>query len=85
MPRHCRGDGSIPEERALRGGMFVFMARHVHHAGTHTKHITRGPLLVRGRSADRVAPYRIQTWALEEARRRLEAEGILPDPDTKST
>ena len=24
---------------------------------------------------------RIQTWALEEARRRLEAEGILPDPD----
>ncbi|MCJ1367378.1 hypothetical protein MMC16_006511 [Acarospora aff. strigata] len=22
----------------------------------------------------------IQTWALEEARRRLEAEGILPDP-----
>ncbi|CAI6227981.1 unnamed protein product [Periconia digitata] len=23
----------------------------------------------------------IQTWALEEARRRLEAEGILPDPD----
>ena len=25
--------------------------------------------------------YRIQTWALEEARRRLEAEGILPDPE----
>ena len=24
---------------------------------------------------------RIQTWALEEARRRLEAEGILEDPD----
>jgi len=24
----------------------------------------------------------IQTWALEEARRRLEAEGILVDPDT---
>ncbi len=24
--------------------------------------------------------FRIQTWALEEARRRLEAEGILPDP-----
>ncbi|KAI4645665.1 hypothetical protein J4E93_005242 [Alternaria ventricosa] len=24
----------------------------------------------------------IQTWALEEARRRLEAEGILADPDT---
>jgi hypothetical protein len=27
----------------------------------------------------------IQTWALEEARRRLEAEGILEDPDTKSS
>jgi hypothetical protein len=25
--------------------------------------------------------YRIQTWALEEARRRLEAEGILEDPE----
>ncbi|KAH8724965.1 NADH:ubiquinone oxidoreductase 11.6kD subunit [Phaeosphaeriaceae sp. PMI808] len=25
----------------------------------------------------------IQTWALEEARRRLEKEGILPDPDAK--
>ncbi|KAK4044218.1 ESSS subunit of NADH:ubiquinone oxidoreductase-domain-containing protein [Parachaetomium inaequale] len=25
----------------------------------------------------------IQTWALEEARRRLEAEGILEDPETK--
>ncbi|KAF2206708.1 hypothetical protein CERZMDRAFT_115621 [Cercospora zeae-maydis SCOH1-5] len=25
----------------------------------------------------------IQTWALEEARRRLEAEGILEDPDKK--
>jgi len=24
--------------------------------------------------------FRIQTWALEEARRRLEAEGILEDP-----
>ncbi|KAF1985132.1 NADH-ubiquinone oxidoreductase [Aulographum hederae CBS 113979] len=24
----------------------------------------------------------IQTWALEEARRRLEAEGILSDPDS---
>jgi len=23
----------------------------------------------------------IQTWALEEARRRLEAEGILADPE----
>jgi hypothetical protein len=27
--------------------------------------------------------YSIQTWALEEARRRLEAEGILEDPDKK--
>lgn len=26
----------------------------------------------------------IQTWALEEARRRLEAEGILEDPDKKN-
>lgn len=26
---------------------------------------------------------RIQTWALEEARRRLEAEGILEDPTQK--
>lgn len=26
--------------------------------------------------------HRIQTWALEEARRRLEAEGILPPPPT---
>ncbi|KAL8907257.1 MAG: hypothetical protein Q9207_001498 [Kuettlingeria erythrocarpa] len=25
----------------------------------------------------------IQTWALEEARRRLESEGILPDPQKK--
>lgn len=27
--------------------------------------------------------YRIQTWALEEARRRLEAEGILKEPESK--
>lgn len=27
------------------------------------------------------SPFRIQTWALEEARRRLEAEGILEDPE----
>ncbi|KAI0155268.1 ESSS subunit of NADH:ubiquinone oxidoreductase [Xylariaceae sp. FL1272] len=27
----------------------------------------------------------IQTWALEEARRRLEAEGILEDPDNKKS
>jgi hypothetical protein len=26
---------------------------------------------------------RIQTWALEEARRRLESEGILEDPNKK--
>lgn len=31
---------------------------------------------------DHLSPaHRIQTWALEEARRRLELEGILPDPD----
>lgn len=30
------------------------------------------------------ACHRIQTWALEEARRRLEAEGILPDPSPPS-
>lgn len=30
------------------------------------------------------ASRRIQTWALEEARRRLEAEGILEDPDNKN-
>lgn len=29
--------------------------------------------------------HRIQTWALEEARRRLEKEGLLEDPDTKSS
>ena len=27
----------------------------------------------------------IQTWALEEARRRLEVEGILEDPDAKKS
>lgn len=26
----------------------------------------------------------IQTWALEEARRRLEKEGILADPETEN-
>lgn len=31
--------------------------------------------------SQRLTTYRIQTWALEEARRRLEAEGILEDPD----
>ena len=25
----------------------------------------------------------VSTWALEEARRRLEAEGILPDPNAE--
>lgn len=29
-------------------------------------------------------PCSIQTWALEEARRRLEAEGILEDPEKKA-
>ena len=29
---------------------------------------------------DVLCVYRIQTWALEEARRRLEKEGILEDP-----
>jgi hypothetical protein len=28
-------------------------------------------------------PYSVSTWALEEARRRLEAEGVLPDPEKK--
>jgi len=27
--------------------------------------------------------HRIQTWALEEARRRLEVEGILKEPESK--
>ena len=27
--------------------------------------------------------FSIQTWALEEARRRLEQEGVLEDPDAK--
>ena len=48
-------------------------------------------ICVRGR-ADRKADVRsaqltetsIQTWALEEARRRLEAEGILAEPVTKA-
>lgn len=31
--------------------------------------------------ADLGLSYRIQTWALEEARRRLEKEGILEDPE----
>jgi hypothetical protein len=34
-----------------------------------------------GRDADKLRS--IQTWALEEARRRLEAEGILEDPEKK--
>ena len=38
---------------------------------------------LRGDGAD-YSEYRIQTWALEEARRRLEAEGILPDPDDEA-
>ena len=34
--------------------------------------------------ADVYLPHSIQTWALEEARRRLEAEGILPDSSNPS-
>lgn len=34
--------------------------------------------------ADADCSNRIQTWALEEARRRLEAEGILKEPESKS-
>jgi len=34
-------------------------------------------------NANCVSDCRIQTWALEEARRRLEAEGILEDPQNK--
>jgi len=34
-------------------------------------------------SGTRLTRHSIQTWALEEARRRLEAEGILADPDVK--
>jgi hypothetical protein len=33
------------------------------------------------RSVDANNSNSIQTWALEEARRRLEAEGILEDPE----
>jgi len=33
---------------------------------------------------DVLTVFRIQTWALEEARRRLEKEGLLEDPDVKS-
>lgn len=36
-----------------------------------------------GRLATNWVINRIQTWALEEARRRLEAEGILEDPNPK--
>lgn len=32
-----------------------------------------------GENADAAGEFRIQTWALEEARRRLEAEGIIED------
>ena len=37
----------------------------------------------KGNQRARLTVCSIQTWALEEARRRLEAEGILPDPDVK--
>ena len=35
--------------------------------------------------ADLIMLNRIQTWALEEARRRLEKEGILEDPFPESS
>lgn len=40
----------------------------------------------KGEADDRTeanARNRIQTWALEEARRRLEVEGILKEPESK--
>ncbi|KAJ5138637.1 uncharacterized protein N7515_003485 [Penicillium bovifimosum] len=40
-----------------------------------------GSLLVAGVAYVFKPDTSIQTWALEEARRRLEAEGILEDPD----
>ncbi|KAJ5567407.1 hypothetical protein N7535_006713 [Penicillium sp. DV-2018c] len=40
-----------------------------------------GSLLVTGVTYVFKPDTSIQTWALEEARRRLEAEGILEDPD----
>ncbi|BCR82868.1 uncharacterized protein ACHE_10270S [Aspergillus chevalieri] len=40
-----------------------------------------GSLLVAGVAYIFKPDSSIQTWALEEARRRLEAEGILEDPD----
>ena len=43
----------------------------------------QGMSSLRGEDTD-YSEYRIQTWALEEARRRLEAEGILPDPDDEA-
>ena len=36
-----------------------------------------------GYQAERDSCDSIQTWALEEARRRLEVEGILEDPEPK--
>lgn len=39
--------------------------------------------MLRRAEANTVSIHSIQTWALEEARRRLEAEGILEDPDKK--
>lgn len=41
------------------------------------------PLYSYGRPAVADFHRSIQTWALEEARRRLEAEGILEDPEKK--
>jgi hypothetical protein len=38
---------------------------------------------MRMRMKANMTKYRIQTWALEEARRRLEVEGILAEPKDK--
>lgn len=45
------------------------------------RHRGRTAGTVAGTETDRLRS--IQTWALEEARRRLEAEGILEDPEKK--
>ena len=50
------------------GAILFPLMRHIH-----SSYITNTDL----------APSRVSTWALEEARRRLEAEGILPDPEAK--
>lgn len=64
-----RDDGRDGESRGIMGAV--------------RKH--QGATERRGKSVNPITannPPSIQTWALEEARRRLEAEGILTDPDT---